>query len=97
MKFKLLIYLLIFAPTCLLAQGQLTGTVTSAGDGIPLPGASVVVVGTTNGTITDFDGNYILYEVDSDAILSISYIGFLTSEIPVNSQSMLLLRRMRNN
>jgi len=53
----------------------------------PLPGASVVVKGTTNGTQTDFDGNYTLNDVPSDATLVFSYIGFATQEVAVNGQS----------
>lgn len=68
-----------------LTQAQeVTGTVSDANG--PLPGASVVVKGTTTGTQTDFDGNFTL-EADSDATLVISYIGFLTQEIAVNGQS----------
>lgn len=87
MKLKLLFYLLIFAPLGLLAQSQISGTVTSQGDGMPLPGASIVVVGTTNGTTTDFDGNYTLNDVPADAKLAISYIGFLKQEIAVDGKS----------
>ena len=53
----------------------------------PLPGANVVVKGTTNGTQTDFDGNYTLNNVASDATLVFSYIGFLNKEVPVNGQA----------
>ena len=84
MKLKLLLLLMTFVPLGLLAQEQIKGTVTSQDDGMPLPGASVVVAGTTNGTTTDFDGNFTLDEVPSDATLSISYVGFLKIEIPVN-------------
>ena len=87
MKLKLLFFLLIFVPIGLLAQGQITGMVTDQADGMPLPGASVIVVGTTTGTITDFDGNYTLGDVSSDATLAFSYIGYLTQEVPVNGES----------
>ncbi|MUH36995.1 TonB-dependent receptor [Zobellia amurskyensis] len=87
MKLKLLFLLLTLAPVGLLAQDRITGTVTSADDGLPLPGASVIVNGTTIGTTTDFDGIYTLEEVPSDATLVFSYIGFLKAEIPVNGQS----------
>lgn len=63
---------------------EVTGTVSDASG--PLPGASVVVKGTTNGTQTDFDGNYTL-EVEGDATLVFSYIGYLTREIAVNGQT----------
>ncbi len=62
-----------------------TGTVSDASG--PLPGASVVVKGTTNGTQTDFDGNYTLDGVDSNATLVFSYIGYATQEVAVNGQT----------
>ncbi len=55
-------------------QSTVTGTIIDD-TGVPLPGASVVEKGTTNGTQTDFDGNYTI-EVDSGATLVISYIGY---------------------
>ena len=64
---------------------EVTGTVSDANG--PLPGASVVVKGTTNGTQTDFDGNYSLSNVDSNATLVFSYIGFATQEVAVNGQT----------
>ena len=87
MKLKLFFYLLIFAPLGLIAQGQLTGVVTSQDDGMPLPGASVVVMGTTNGTTTDFDGNFTLDKVPADAKIIVSYVGFVRQEIAVNGRS----------
>lgn len=66
-------------------QNTITGTVTDA-SGAPLPGASIVEKGTTNGTQTDFDGNFSI-EVADDATLTISYVGFAAQEIPVNGQS----------
>lgn len=64
---------------------KITGVITDA-TGEPVIGANVVEKGTTNGTITDFDGNYTL-EVSSNAVLVVSYIGYLSQEIPVGSQS----------
>ncbi|MBD9166029.1 MAG: TonB-dependent receptor [Parabacteroides johnsonii] len=52
----------------------------------PIAGANVVEKGTTNGTITDMDGNFTL-EVSSHSILVISYIGYKDQEIPVNNQT----------
>lgn len=54
---------------------QISGTITDATTGEPLIGASVVVQGTTNGTITDIDGNYNL-NADNGDILVISYVGY---------------------
>ena len=68
-------------------QSTITGSVIDA-TGTPLPGANVLVKGTTNGTQTDFDGNYSI-EADSDAILVFSYIGFSTQEIAVDGNSII--------
>ncbi|MEM9000128.1 MAG: TonB-dependent receptor [Bacteroidota bacterium] len=68
-----------------LVQTTISGTVTD-GDGAPLPGANVVVRGTTNGTQTDFDGNYTI-TADANATLVFSYIGFATQEVAVNGQT----------
>ena len=67
--------LLAIAPA--FAQTVVKGTVTSAEDDMPLIGVSVVEQGTTNGTVTDFDGNYEL-EVTSGAMIQFSYIGYKT-------------------
>jgi iron complex outermembrane receptor protein len=80
-------FLLVGAFLCLgLAQAQtVSGTVSDANG--PLPGASVLVKGTTNGTQTDFDGNYTLNDVGNGATLVISYIGYKAQEVAVNGQS----------
>ena len=64
----------------------LSGVVTSAEDGEPLPGVSVVVKGTTTGTVTDADGNYQL-QVNPDATLVFSFVGMETKEVPVNGRT----------
>jgi len=63
---------------------EVSGTVSDANG--PLPGASVVVKGTTNGTQTDFDGNYTI-NTDGGSTLVISYIGYLSQEIAIDGQS----------
>ncbi len=80
-------FLLVGAILCfgLVKAQTVTGTVSDSNG--PLPGASVVVKGTTNGTQTDFDGNYTLNNVGSDATLVFSYIGFKPQEILVNGQT----------
>ena len=62
------------------AQVTASGTVTDAANGEPIIGASVLEIGTTNGTITDFDGNFSL-NVKAGAKLSISYMGYKTQEL----------------
>ena len=87
MKTHLLALLFLFTGLTLFAQEKtVTGTVTSADDGLPLPGANVSVQGATTGTTTNFDGNFEI-EVTSEDILVISYVGFQTQEIPVGAQT----------
>lgn len=57
----------------------------------PLPGANIVEKGTTNGTQTDFDGNFSLTVSDLNAVLEVSYIGFAAKEVPVNGQTSLAI------
>ena len=66
------------------AQTVVKGTVTSADDGMPLIGVSVVEQGTTNGTVTDFDGNYEL-KTAKNATIQFSYIGYKTQTAKVAS------------
>ena len=54
----------------------------------PIIGASVIVKGTTNGAVTDMDGNYSLTNVPAGATIVVSYVGFLPQELVVNSSSM---------
>ena len=68
-----------------LQSKTVTGTVIDAA-GEPIIGANVVVKGTTNGTITDFDGKFTL-EVPANATLQVSYIGYMTEEIAVGNKS----------
>lgn len=69
-----------------MVQVSVSGTVTDQG-GMPLPGASVLEKGTTNGVQTDFDGNFSIELSDEDAVLVISYIGFGSKEINVAGQT----------
>ncbi len=69
-----------------MVQAQtVTGTVTDESG--PLPGVNVSVKGTSNGTTTDFDGNYTLNNVPSNGVLVFSFVGFETQEIGVGGQS----------
>ncbi|KAA5827776.1 TonB-dependent receptor [Algibacter amylolyticus] len=89
MKFKQLFFMPVFALMSLWVQAQVTGTVTSLEDGMPLPGVSVIVSGTTQGAATDFDGNYVLDNVDSNGTLVFSYVGYKTQEIQINGRSVI--------
>ena len=54
--------------------------------GEPIIGANILIQGTTTGTITDYDGNFMI-QVPSDAILEVSYIGYVPQTIPVNNRT----------
>lgn len=58
-----------------------TGTVTSADDGLGMPGVSILVKGTTHGTVTDFDGQFVLQDVPENAVLQYSFMGYKTQEL----------------
>ena len=65
---------------------EINGVVTDADD-IPIPGASIVIVGSSNGTATDFDGNYKLMVPNGEIMLEISSIGFNTQTIAVDNRN----------
>ena len=67
----------------------LSGTVTSAEDGLPIPGVNVVVKGTTTGTATDLDGNFKLVVPSASTSLLFSFIGFTTQTVEVGTQSVI--------
>lgn len=71
------------------AQRTLTGTVTSAEDGEPLPGVNVVVKGTTNGITTDFDGKYNLTVKDDAKTLVFSFIGMQAIEKEIGNSDVI--------
>lgn len=79
---------MMIGATSLLAQVRITGTVTDAGGG-PLIGVNVIEQGTSNGTITDMDGNFVLNVRSSESALLFSYVGFVTQEIPVGNNTKL--------
>lgn len=64
----------------------ITGTVSDAESGEPIPGVNVVVKGTTTGTITDYEGNYTI-EVPQNGVLVFSFVGFVTQEVEVKDQT----------
>ena len=78
--------MMMLLSSSMLAQNIKVHGVVKDGTGESVIGATVVQKGTGNGAITDFDGNFSL-SVPSDAILTISYIGFATQDIHVNGQN----------
>ncbi|MGQ1946445.1 TonB-dependent receptor [Geofilum sp. OHC36d9] len=75
---------------------KITGTVTDS-SGEPLPGVSIVVKGTTTGTITDLDGNFSIQTKTDDQVLIFSFIGFENQEIIVGNQSKLNITLQESN
>ena len=66
------------------------GTVFDS-EGVPLAGANILEKGTSNGTQTDFDGKFVFNTSSSNSTLVVSYIGFITSEVPIDGQSNLTI------
>ncbi len=67
-------------------QNSITGKVTDE-SGQPLPGVTVVIKGTTTGTVTDMDGNYLISNIPEDATLVFSFVGMLTQEVEIGDQT----------
>mgnify|MGYP000051400244 FL=1 len=82
----LLSFTFLFVSINVFSQQMVSGTVSDA-EGNPLPGVSIVEMNTTNGVVSDFDGNFQL-SVDSNAVLVFSYLGFITQEVSDLSSSM---------
>lgn len=83
-KITLLFVIFIIGLQSVLAQNKdITGKVTFAEDGSPIPGASVSVKGTTIGTVSDINGNFRLRVPQDATTLVISYIGMKTEELPI--------------
>jgi len=81
---------LIFAVGNITAVAQdfeVSGTVTDAEDGTPLPGVNIVLQGTSTGTSTNADGNYTLQIPSGDETLVVSFVGYITQQIPVNGRN----------
>jgi len=77
-------FILILSCMVMSNAQSVSGTVIA--DGIPLPGATVLVKGSSQGTSTDFDGNYII-KVGAESTLVFSYVGYVTKEVLVGNQS----------
>ena len=86
--FLLGLALLLSSSLTLHAQSrEVTGTVISGEDDLPLPGVSVLVKGTTRGAVTDIDGNYSINLQESDQTIVFSFVGFVSQEVTVGNQS----------
>ena len=80
--------LVVIVPKEEMQQTKVTGKVTDAATGDPLPGVNIVVKGTTTGTLTDADGRYSI-AADRNSILLFSFIGYTSQEIAVGSKTVI--------
>ncbi|PCH69859.1 MAG: SusC/RagA family TonB-linked outer membrane protein [Bacteroidales bacterium] len=86
--FSMLILCVIGLQSVLAQSREVSGVVTSADDGLSIPGVSVIVKGTTIGTTTDFDGNYSLNVPEDGKILIFSFVGMTTQELEITGSRM---------
>jgi iron complex outermembrane receptor protein len=96
MKTALLVLALVLSVNVLLAQNVLKGTVTNE-QKQPLPGVSVYEKGTTNGVLTDNDGNYSIKYRDGNSIIVFSFVGLVSQEITVGTQKEVNITLISNN
>ena len=88
LKRSVLFILLLLANLSLMAQNTITGVVTDQ-DGQPMSGVTVVVKGTSVGTLTSFDGKFTLPVPAGSTTLQFSFIGFTTQEVAINGKSVI--------
>lgn len=83
--------MLLLSPVAMSQSLSVTGSVTDKNNQEPIIGASVLVEGTTNGTITNADGEFTLSGVPSGGTIVVSYIGYTTQRIAVNGKTRLTI------
>ena len=88
LKIPLLMTLFLLSQSAIMAQSTVRGTVTDETEA-GLPGATIIVKGTAQGTTSDIDGNFSISVPDQNTILVISFIGYESQEIPVANQSVI--------
>ena len=89
-KFALLLGIALMLSAWTNAQDrEITGTVTSFEDGSTLPGVSIVVKGTTIGTVTDVNGKYSITVPEDATTLVFSFVGMVTEEVPIEGRKVI--------
>jgi TonB-linked SusC/RagA family outer membrane protein len=78
---------LCFAIAAIAQERRVTGKVSAADDGLPLPGVNVLLKGTSTGTVSDANGNFSISVTGDGAVLVISYIGYQTQEVAVGNRT----------
>ncbi|MCG8696635.1 MAG: SusC/RagA family TonB-linked outer membrane protein, partial [Bacteroidales bacterium] len=85
-----ILLIVLFLSTGVVAQNYtITGKVTESGSNMPIPGASIMIKGTSTGTISDIDGNYTVKNVPKDAELEFSFVGMESQMISVDGRSVI--------
>jgi outer membrane cobalamin receptor len=85
MKKYYFVFAALLASAAAFSQGVITGTVVDGEMGGPLPGANIVLKGTSTGASADFDGNFSIEVPRNSGTLIVSYIGFLSRQVEFNS------------
>ena len=89
-KLTTLLVILLFAGLQVaFAQRTVTGRVTTATDGSPLPGVTVLLQGTTTGSLTDTDGRFSITVPNNQAVLRFSFVGYTEQAVTVGNQSVI--------
>ena len=86
-KFKILVPFMFLSLTTTIAQTVVSGTVMDEKINAPLPGASIIEKGTTNKTISDFDGNFSLKIAEESGEIEISYLRYTTITLSFDGDS----------
>ncbi|MFY0600514.1 MAG: TonB-dependent receptor [Cyclobacteriaceae bacterium] len=90
LKFYLLIVVFLCSSILFGQDREVTGTVSDAETGERIPGATVLIKGTSTGTVTDFDGNFSLV-ANSEQVLQVSFVGYMAAEVPVANKTNLTI------
>ncbi|TXE06289.1 TonB-dependent receptor [Seonamhaeicola algicola] len=94
-NYVLLCFFALLTSMTAIAQKSIKGTISDSSG--PLPGANIIVKNTSNGTQTDFDGNFTLNNVNNSDILVISFLGYKTKEVTVGNQTTLNIALEEDN
>lgn len=87
----ILLFSIVFCSSMLAQKITVKGRITSLEEPEGIPGVTIVIKGTTTGTVTDLDGNYSITVPSENSLLTISSIGFITEEIKVGNRSVINL------
>ena len=90
-KLRFILLFLVISSTVQVSGQQVNvgGTVVDKEDQLPLPGVSVIIKGTTTGTVTDADGKYSLVAPSSQSVIVFTFVGYGTQEVTVGSQNLI--------